>query len=95
MNSIEYTFCELREREIVNVTDGKKLGKLTDMAFSCGKIAGLIVPGEKKLLKNLTGSETIYIPFGCVLKIGDDVILVDLHNEKASQTVSAPRLCSP
>ena len=95
MNNIDYTFCELREREIVNVTDGKKLGKLTDMAFSGGKIAGLIVPSEKKLLKNLAGNENIYIPFGCVLKIGDDVILVDLHNEKANQSIDPPRIGCP
>lgn len=92
---MDYTFCELREREIVNVTDGKKLGKLTDMAFSCGKIVGMIVPSEKKILKNLTGSENLFIPFGCVLKIGDDVILVDLHNDKAQSSVSTPRIGCP
>ena len=95
MNNVEYTFCELRDKEIVNVIDGKRLGKLIDMAFSCGKIVGLIVPAETKLFKNITGGETIYIPFGCVLKIGDDVVLVDLHNEKAAETINAPRLGCP
>ncbi|MBR1747773.1 MAG: YlmC/YmxH family sporulation protein [Clostridia bacterium] len=92
MEPIDYTFCELREREIINVTDGKRLGKLSDMAFHNGKIVGLIVPGEKKLLKNLSGGDNIYIPFGCVLKIGDDVILVDLHNERASEAIGTPRI---
>ena len=95
MNGVEYTFCDLREREVVNVIDGKRLGRITDMAFACGKIVGLIVPSDRKLLKNLTGGETLYIPFGCVLKIGDDVILVDLHNEKAADALSAPRLGAP
>ena len=81
MKDTDYTFCELRDREIVNVTDGKKLGRMSDIAFDAkGKIIGIIVPGEKKFLKNITGNDNIFIPWCCILKIGDDVILVDLHN---------------
>ena len=81
MEKKEYTFCELREREVINVEDGKKLGRIVDVAFNCkGQLIGLIVPGEKKFFKNNTGTDNLYIPFNCVLKIGDDVILVDLNN---------------
>ncbi len=76
----ELTFCELREREVVNVADGRKLGRVYDLTFVCGKITGLIVPGERKFLKNVTGSESIFIPWQSVLKIGSDVILIDLNN---------------
>lgn len=82
MSKIDYTFCELREREVINVTDGRKLGRISDMAFNeKGNILGIIVPGEKKLFKNIAGVDNIFIPWNCILKIGDDVILVDLHNE--------------
>lgn len=81
MNNIEYTFCELRERTVVNVTDGKKLGRLSDIALNCkGQTIGIIVPGEVKFLKSITGTNNIFIPWQCILKIGDDVILVDLNN---------------
>ena len=81
MNKAEYTFCELREKEVVNVADGKKLGRITDVSFNQkGQLTGLIVPGEKNFLKNITGSDSLFIPFNCVLKIGNDVILVDLNN---------------
>lgn len=81
MEKKEYTFCELREREVINVEDGKKLGRIVDVAFNCkGQLIGLIVPGEKKFFKNITGTDNLYIPFNCILKIGDDVILVDLNN---------------
>ena len=81
MNNTEYTFCDLREKEVVNVADGKKLGRIYDLAFNGhGTLIGLIVPGDKKFIKSLTGSDSIYIPFKCVLKIGNDVILVDLNN---------------
>ena len=76
----EYTFCEMREKEVINVADGKKLGRIFDMAFACGKITGLIVPGDKKFLKTVTGADSIFIPWHAVLKIGSDTILVDLNN---------------
>lgn len=81
MNNVEYTFCELRERMVVNVTDGKKLGRLNDIALNCkGQTIGIIVPAENRFLKNIAGSNNIFIPWQCILKIGDDVILVDLNN---------------
>jgi YlmC/YmxH family sporulation protein len=81
MHDIDLTFCELREREVVNVTDGKKLGRLCDIALNCkGQTLGIIVPGDRRFIKNITCSENIFIPWHCILKIGDDVILVDLNN---------------
>ncbi len=76
----EFTFCELREKEVINVADGKKLGRVFDASFSSGKITGLMVPGDKKFFKSVSGSDCIFIPWPCVLKIGGDVILVDLNN---------------
>lgn len=77
--SIDFTFCELREREVINVADGKRLGRVIDLAFTCsGKLVGVVVPGERRLLKNISGCENIFIPWKHVIKIGDDVILVNL-----------------
>ncbi len=77
---IEFTFCELRAREVINIADGKRLGRIIDMAFTCaGKIVGIIVPGERKILKNISGCENIFIPWKNVVKIGDDVVLVNLN----------------
>jgi len=41
-------------------------------------VVGIVVPGERKLLKNISGCENIFIPWKNVIKIGDDVILVNL-----------------
>lgn len=88
MNEIaEYTFCELREREVINVTDGRKLGRLNDIALNAkGQTIGLIVPGAKSFFKNITGSDNIFVPWQCILKIGDDVILVNLSNNTGTKT---------
>ena len=77
----DLTFCELREKEVVNIADGKKLGRILDMAFtSNGTIKGLIVPGEKKFFKNISGDESIFVPWKNTVKIGEDAILVQ-HGE--------------
>lgn len=77
--SIDFTFCELREREVVNIADGKRLGRTIDIAFTCcGKLMGIVVPGERRILKSFTGCENIFIPWKNVVKIGDDVVLVNL-----------------
>lgn len=45
----DITFCELREKEVVNTVDGRKLGRIIDMVITCeGEVLGLIVPGQKK-----------------------------------------------
>lgn len=76
---IEYTFCQLREREVVNIADGKRLGRIIDMGFNCqGKILGIILPANRKFFKNITNNDNIFVPWRQVLKIGDDVILVEL-----------------
>lgn len=78
---MDLTFCELREKECVNIIDGRRLGHVLDIAFSCaGEISGIVVPGEKKFFKNIVGNDSIFIPWGSINKIGDDIILVELTN---------------
>ena len=75
----ELTFCELREKEIVNLSDGKRLGRLVDLALTLnGRVIGLMAPGDKSAIKRIGGKDTIFIPWQNIRKIGDDVILVDL-----------------
>ena len=32
---IDYTFCELREKDVVNISAGKQLGRIADIAIHC------------------------------------------------------------
>ena len=61
--------CELREKEVINVCDGEKLGNVCDVDFDVktGRICSLIIPYE------------------CVKRIGTDVILVEVEMEKCLQ----------
>ena len=75
---MEVSFTELKEKEIVNVSDGKKLGRIIDILFDnlSGSVRGIVVPGEKKVFRK---SDDIFIPLERLKKIGDDVILVNLQ----------------
>ena len=50
---MELSFEELREKEVINIYNGKKLGHIIDLVFdiSIGKMLGIVVPGDKKLFK--------------------------------------------
>ncbi|MDD7351648.1 MAG: YlmC/YmxH family sporulation protein [Christensenellales bacterium] len=77
----ELSFCELKNREVVNVCDGKRLGRIIDMCFNkLGHITGFVVPGDKKIIKCVSGNDSIFIPWKCIVKIGEDTILVELDD---------------
>lgn len=77
---MESSFIELRCKEVVNIFDGRKLGHIVDIVFDldCARILGFVVPGEKRGWNMLKSCEPLFIPFGCVCRIGEDAILVEL-----------------
>lgn len=77
---MELSFSDLKCKEVINVTDGKKLGCVIDVVFhSCnGMVLGFIVPGNKKGFNFFKPCENIFIPYNNICKIGIDVILVEL-----------------
>ena len=73
-------FCELKQKEVINVCDGCRLGFVCDLEFEpkTGKIVSIIVPEGGKGW-SLFGKEREYrIPWKCITKIGDDIILVQV-----------------
>lgn len=74
---MDISFNELRNKEVINLSDGSRMGHLVDIVFNHenGCIVGVVVPGEKKLFKK---TDDIFIPLEKVRRIGEDVILVRL-----------------
>lgn len=77
---MEISFLELKEKEVINVFNGQKLGGVIDFVFELpsGRLLGLVVPGDKKLFKR---GDDIFVPLEKVKRIGTDVVLVGLQNE--------------
>lgn len=76
-------FFELKEKEVINISNCKRLGCITDLIIHpcTGEIEAIIIPGSAKLGGILGYDEEYWIPFGCIKKIGPDVILVDMKEE--------------
>lgn len=76
--------CELKQKEIINTCTCRSLGCPIDLEFDCktGCITALIVPGPGKFC-SFFGRESEYIiPWKCICQIGDDIILVEIQEEK-------------
>ncbi|MCQ6274014.1 YlmC/YmxH family sporulation protein [Bacillus sp. V3B] len=69
---------EFQLKDVVNVSDGKKLGNIGDIEINVltGKIDAIIISGSGKILGFFGKDEDIIIPWTNILKIGEDVILV-------------------
>ena len=77
-------FVRTPGKEVINICDGKRLGCIVDLEFDVctGKIEAVIIPGPGKIWGFL-GTECEYvIPFACIRKIGPDIVLVEIQEEK-------------
>ena len=77
-------FCDLKEKEVINICNGCCLGFVADLEIdSCnGCILALIIPGCGKIWSIFgKGNETI-IPWNQVVKIGPDIILVEIPEHR-------------
>lgn len=82
------TLAELRTKEVINIQDGKRLGKVMDLEFCVqdARITALVVPAETSLIQTLRGEKCgTIIPWENIHRIGDDVILVSLSCTEAEQ----------
>lgn len=77
-------FCEFRQKEVINICDGNRLGMVCDLEFEAsGKIVNMIVPEEGKGWSLFGRCREYRIPWKCIKKIGDDIILVEIIDLEA------------
>lgn len=70
---------DLQTKDVVNQRDGRNIGKIIDMDILENGTINFFIVEPKKLLKrlNIYNNETT-IKLSEIIKIGEDVILVDL-----------------
>ena len=74
----------MSRKTVINVADGRELGHVCDMIFNnCGGVLGFIVPGKKSFFKSITSADNIFIPWNRIIKIGSDVVLVEIVGNSA------------
>ncbi len=75
--------CELKEKEVINICDCRRIGCVADLEINCEKgcIEAIIVP-ETGRFCGLFGKNSEYvIPWKCICQIGPDIILVEVKLE--------------
>ncbi len=97
---VETSFSELKQKDTVNVCDGKRLGKVCDVVFTFpeGKVKGIVVPGGKgfRWVKS-----DLFIDLKNIVRIGEDVVLVELKEankcepKKNKWDEERPKICPP
>lgn len=72
---------DLGEKEIVNIADGNRYGDLynAELIFdeNTGRIKAILAPEIKGRISFTGSRDYIHIPWDCIKKIGEDIIIVD------------------
>ena len=76
-----FDVASLGEKTVVSLCDGKCLGFVCDVRFTCdeGKVAAIIVSPETGIFC-FKGGENIVIPWDKIECIGEDTILVKISH---------------
>ncbi|NLN63867.1 MAG: YlmC/YmxH family sporulation protein [Clostridiaceae bacterium] len=79
-NSNISRIVELRQKEVINMVDGRRLGYVKDIEFSLetGRLLSVVLPGPWSFSRFFTGETELVIPWRDIRKIGEEIILVDI-----------------
>ena len=79
------TFVELKQKEVINCKDCMRIGCVADIDFDSesGQICGFIVPVSTGFLSGFGRTTRYYIKYCDVVRIGPDIMLVDVCLDKA------------
>lgn len=74
---------DIRDKEVINLVNGQRMGYISDFEIDIvkGTIVGVIIPGEGKVMSLFTKVNDILIDWNKIIKIGADIILVNLKEE--------------
>ena len=74
---------DLQEKEVIDISTGKRIGTIIDIIISmAGNISKLVLEDKRASRKLFSSNkEDIYLDWKQIIKIGDDIILVDSRNK--------------
>lgn len=77
---MEVTFSALKQKDVINITDGKNMGKVCDLTFTFpeNNVCGFTVTGCKGFRFS---KQEVFIQIQNVVKIGKDAVLVNLGDK--------------
>ncbi len=75
-------YSEFRTKEVINIKDCKRLGRVTDFEFDecSGQICKIIVSGGSSFFDWFKCEPDYTIPYHDIKQVGPDIILVDVKD---------------
>lgn len=81
--------ADIRSKEVINISTGMRLGYVSDVEvdISTGQIVSIVVPGPSRYLGLLGREEDFVIPWEKIGRIGEDIILVEMPQERGRRQI--------
>jgi YlmC/YmxH family sporulation protein len=75
---------DFQTKDVINIVDGKKLGQISDLQLDIrqGRIESVVVPYQGRFFGWFGSGGDVVIPWKNIIKIGLDVILVKLEDNR-------------
>ncbi len=83
----------LRRKEVINICDGCRLGFVSDVDIKVpeGQVLALVVSAPGLFFGLFGRGEEFYIPWDCIQRIGDDIILIDKPFQRRDPSLEKKR----
>ena len=87
---MEFLYSQLKQKDVINLNDGKNMGRVCDLtvSFPEADFIGITVTGGKGF--RLTKQDRV-IPVNCIVKVGEDAILVKLDERENNPPPKPPK----
>lgn len=87
---MEVNFTALKQKDVINLHDGKNMGRVCDLSFSFPEndVLGFTVTGCKGFRFS---KQEVFIPIKQVVKIGKDAVLVKVGNDNQGHPPKPPQ----
>ena len=74
----------------MNITDGCRLGYVSDVEIDIltGKVVAIVVPGKCRFFGLFGRADDYVIPWQCIRRFGEDIILVEVIPDKSLQATA-------
>ena len=87
---MEVNFSDLKQKDVINLNDGKNMGRVCDLSFTFpeSNVLGFTVTGSKGFKFS---KQEVFIPIKQVVKIGKDAVLVKFGEEHPNRPPKPPK----
>ena len=73
---------DFRQKEVINISDGKRLGYIVDAIIDeeKGTVSAFVIPPQSKVFGIFGKESECIIPWENIRKIGEDIVLVEINS---------------